>query len=423
MRMMNFFLPRYLINYIHLQLFRTMMETKKVFLSICWWRKNLAQTSKSHIFSCEFSFVPLLSQSEAIGMKDSQIIEIERFVFIHTQSSKSCFYFCAFECGIAPTFKKNRVFTHFPSLPAYLQHIQAIDLSGSSEQPWLTKNASVRDFFVLSFPSWKKNWFQIQIGVMIWKGTVFLHVINGDDMNTELSLSILSVLCQPVLKKQETDNINDTWRTERPKFQSLTIVPNEDVNTSTSLTRIAAASDEDGDILEISYRWLDASGEVMLDDSQNYILLPETVQPTDEILRSNTIGWKYHNRTDIHYYYQHPTRSWAGYTHTKWRHFSNTEMSVQLQHMMRISRKSVSLFLGSDNEEVTLKIILKQHKLQYSLSIIWIYTTRWYSKLPSNQIKITLMESLRCNKTSAFKIPLQIWCVLLSPSTPNSQEA
>ena len=36
-----------------------------------------------------------------------------------------------------------------------------------------------------------------------------------------------------------------------PKFQSLTILPNEDVNTSTSLTCIATASDDDGDILKI----------------------------------------------------------------------------------------------------------------------------------------------------------------------------
>ena len=112
-------------------------------------------------------------------------------------------------------------------------------------------------------------------------------------MNTRtiFFFSILSIVMSACSDKTETDNTDDIPEEQSvPKFQSLTILPNEDVNTSTSLTCIATASDDDGDILKISYRWLDTNGELLLEDSQNYILSPETIQPTDEIFCEATLS-------------------------------------------------------------------------------------------------------------------------------------
>ena len=118
--------------------------------------------------------------------------------------------------------------------------------------------------------------------------------------------------------KTETNNINDTPEEQSvPKFQSLTIVPNEDINTSTSLTCIATASDEDGDILEISYHG-SMQWQAMLDDSQNYILSPETVQPTDEVFCEATLSDDENTiteQTSITIINTQPVR--ASHTHTK----------------------------------------------------------------------------------------------------------
>ena len=122
---------------------------------------------------------------------------------------------------------------------------------------------------------------------------VFLHVVNGDDMNTRYSFffSILSIVMSACSDKIETDDTNDIQEEQSlPKFQSLSILPSDAVSTSTSLTCIATASDDDGDILEISYRWLDANGELLLDNSQNYTLSPEHIQPTDEIFCEATLS-------------------------------------------------------------------------------------------------------------------------------------
>jgi hypothetical protein len=71
------------------------------------------------------------------------------FLFIHTPNSHRS-TFCAFECGIARTLeKKIRILSlSSPPLPAYLQHIQAVDITRlKTEQPWLTNDECLNEGF------------------------------------------------------------------------------------------------------------------------------------------------------------------------------------------------------------------------------------------------------------------------------------
>ena len=194
-------------------------------------------------------------------------------------------------------------------------------------------------------------------------------------------LSILSIAMSACSEKTETDNINDTPEEQSvPKFQSLTIVPNEDVNTSTSLTCIATASDEDGDILEISYRWLDANGEVMLDDSQNYILSPETVQPTDEIFCEATLSDDENTiteQTSITIINTPPVLEQITLTPNE-DIFSNTEMVCTTTAYDEDLEEVSITFLGSGiTKKSTLKIILKQQQTQ----VLSLYHLNLYNQM------------------------------------------
>ena len=74
-------------------------------------------------------------------------------------------------------------------------------------------------------------------------------------------LSLMTTACS--VDSEQDDTKENTAEKSIPRFQSLSIVPNEDVRTSTSLSCLATATDDDGDILEISYQWKDEQGEAI----------------------------------------------------------------------------------------------------------------------------------------------------------------
>ena len=74
------------------------------------------------------------------------------FLYIHSTNSHNS-TFCAFECGIARTLEKKIAIIALepPPLPAYLQHIQALDIQRlQNEKPWLSRDECIREAFFQS---------------------------------------------------------------------------------------------------------------------------------------------------------------------------------------------------------------------------------------------------------------------------------
>ena len=87
-------------------------------------------------------------------------------------------------------------------------------------------------------------------------------------MNTRIGFcSIISLTLFACSTTQEEDKTPQIEQEDtEPQFQSLSIVPNEDVTTSTPLSCIATATDNDGDILDISYDWFDGDENILRSD-------------------------------------------------------------------------------------------------------------------------------------------------------------
>ena len=130
-----------------------MVQTKKVFLSHAVGDEKILHRTINNLTSFPVEFF-ICSSSIEVGsnwyeeiLKSLELSDL--FLFIHSHQSHSS-TFCAFECGIAQTLqKKIRIFSLTPPpLPAYLQHIQAIDLQRiKSEQPWLTEEECISEGF------------------------------------------------------------------------------------------------------------------------------------------------------------------------------------------------------------------------------------------------------------------------------------
>ena len=48
-----------------------------------------------------------------------------------------------------------------------------------------------------------------------------------------------------------------------PEINAISIVPMEDVTTSTNLRCVATAIDEDNDILSLTYQWTNVDGDII----------------------------------------------------------------------------------------------------------------------------------------------------------------
>ncbi len=131
----------------------TKMETQRVFLSHAVGDEKILHRAINNLTSFPVAFF-ICSSSIKVGsnwyeeiLKSLEVSDL--FLFIHSPQSHAS-TFCAFECGIAQTLqRKMRVFSlTSPPLPAYLQHIQAIDLQRiKSERPWLTEEECISEGF------------------------------------------------------------------------------------------------------------------------------------------------------------------------------------------------------------------------------------------------------------------------------------
>ena len=77
-------------------------------------------------------------------------------IFFCTFTRNTADTFCAFECGIAHTIQNFHYNVGPPPLPAYLQHIQALDRRMHSEQQFMKKNV-LSGLVSLSFENIAKN--------------------------------------------------------------------------------------------------------------------------------------------------------------------------------------------------------------------------------------------------------------------------
>ena len=131
----------------------TTVQTKNIFLSHAVDDEDILHKTINNLASFPVEFF-ICSSSIQIGSNWYEEILTslklsDLFLFIHSPRSHTS-TFCAFECGIAQTLQKNiRVFSLIsPPLPAYLQHIQAIDLQRiKNEQPWLTEEECINEGF------------------------------------------------------------------------------------------------------------------------------------------------------------------------------------------------------------------------------------------------------------------------------------
>ena len=84
-------------------------------------------------------------------------------------------------------------------------------------------------------------------------------------------------------EKEEEEAVNHS-----PEIISLEIQPAEGITTSTSLLCWATASDIDNDLLNLSFQWTDADGN-LLHDSDESELTPDITQPEEELICTVTV--------------------------------------------------------------------------------------------------------------------------------------
>ena len=101
-------------------------------------------------------------------------------------------------------------------------------------------------------------------------------------MRMVMSIGVLGLMACTEGKSGNTVNT-------APEISAISIVPMEDVTTSTNLRCVATAIDEDNDILSLTYQWTNVDGDI-IGESGALQLTPELVAPTEVLTCTATVS-------------------------------------------------------------------------------------------------------------------------------------